>query len=40
MVPGSESEGLVIPEMVGPDSLLFLLAGRGEAEFRLVCCVR
>jgi hypothetical protein len=42
-VRDSESRGLVIPEVVGPDSLLFLSVGRldsGSSEFRLVCCIR
>lgn len=42
-IPFSESRGLMIPEFVGPDSLLFMATegpGRGTQEFRLVCCVR
>ena len=48
-VPGSASFGLVIPEFVGPDSLMFLVTastGRrrsargGGTEFRMVCCLR
>lgn len=42
-IPGSESFGLVIPELVGLDSLLVLVRERPEstaAEFRLMCCVR
>ena len=42
-IPQSTSRSLTIPEFVGPDSLLFLVAGlRGNdpSEFRLVCCVR
>ena len=42
-IPQSTSRSLTIPEFVGPDSLLFLVAGlRGNdpSEFRLVCRVR
>lgn len=39
-VPDSGSEGLVIPEMVGPDSLLFMVTGPRTTEFRMICCVR
>lgn len=42
-IPQSTSRSLTIPEFVGPDSLLFLVAGpRGNdpSELRLVCCVR
>ncbi len=42
-IPESESVGLVIPEMVGADSLLILVRGNvrsAETEFRLLCCVR
>ena len=42
-IPQSTSRSLTIPEFVGPDSLLFLVAGlRGNdpSEFRLVCCIR
>jgi len=42
-IPFSESRGLMIPEFVGPDSLLFIAMeglGRRTQEFRLVCCVR
>lgn len=42
-IPQSTSRTLTIPEFVGPDSLLFLVAGpRGNepSELRLVCCVR
>lgn len=41
-IPESRSRGLVIPEFVGPDSLLFLGSREpeGGVEFRLVCCLR
>jgi len=42
-IPQSTSRSLTIPEFVGPDSLLFLVAGpraNDPAELRLVCCVR
>ena len=42
-LPDSESHGLMIPEFIGPDSLLFLVAGNGSgasSEFRIACCVR
>lgn len=41
-IPESESFGLVIPEVVGPDSLLLLARPRVRSgfEFRLHCCVR
>ena len=42
-IPQSTSRSLTIPEFVGPDSLLFLVAGaraNNPAELRLVCCVR
>jgi len=42
-VPGSGSRSLVIPEFVGPDSLLFLASPdprRRSVEFRMACCVR
>jgi hypothetical protein len=42
-VPFSRSVGLVIPEMVGTDSLLISVresAAADSAEFRLLCCVR
>ena len=42
-LPESESRGLVIPEMIGPDSLLLqvtLDSRRRSVEFRLLCCVR
>ena len=42
-IPESESRGLVIPEMIGPDSILLqatLDSRRRSVEFRLVCCVR
>lgn len=42
-VPFSASASLTIPEFVGPDSLLILVAGKGSgapSEFRLVCCLR
>ncbi|HZD05423.1 MAG TPA: hypothetical protein VE173_10905, partial [Longimicrobiales bacterium] len=41
-VPHSASAGLVIPEVVGADSLLIAVredARSGAAEFRLLCCV-
>lgn len=42
-VPHSESAGLVIPELVGADSLLIAVkesARSRTSEFRLLCCVR
>ena len=42
-IPESTSKSLTIPEFVGPDSLLFLVAGsraNDPSELRLVCCVR
>jgi hypothetical protein len=42
-IPQSTSRSLTIPEFVGPDILLFLVAGpraNNPAELRLVCCVR
>ena len=42
-IPRSTSQSLTIPEFVGPDSLLFLVAGpraNDPSELRLVCCVR
>ncbi|HSR41839.1 MAG TPA: hypothetical protein VLL48_06700 [Longimicrobiales bacterium] len=42
-VPDSESAGLVIPEVVGGDSLLIAVREEARslsAEFRLICCVR
>jgi hypothetical protein len=42
-VDPSTSQGLVIPEMVGPDSVLIAVrepGTRGTSEFRLLCCVR
>lgn len=42
-VPFTEARGLMIPEFVGPDSLLVLAASdpaRRDVEFRLLCCVR
>ncbi len=42
-IPESTSRSLTIPEFVGPDSLLFLIAGsraNDPSELRLVCCVR
>ena len=42
-IPESESLGLVIPEMIGPDSLLLQAtqdSRRRSVEFRLLCCVR
>jgi len=42
-IPESTSRGLMIPEFVGVDSLLYIVTegvGRGAQEFRLVCCVR
>ena len=42
-IPDSTSPSLTIPEFVGPDSLLFLVAGARRNDpsvLRLVCCVR
>ena len=42
-VPSSESVGLVVPELIGPDSLLISVRSdprEDAAEFRLLCCVR
>jgi len=42
-IPGSGSRSLVIPEFVGPDSVLFLASPdprRRDVEFRMACCVR
>jgi len=42
-IPGSGSRSLVIPEFVGPDSVLFLASPdprRRSVEFRMACCVR
>lgn len=42
-IPNSESVGLVIPEVIGADSLLILVredVRSAESEFRLLCCVR
>jgi hypothetical protein len=42
-IPNSTSTGLVIPEILGADSVLIAVRDRDRsdsAEFRLLCCVR